>query len=136
MNFPRIAVAAFVALFVYYVYGFLVEGLLIREHFKPYAAVYRSAEIVMGYMPIGVMCTLAAVFITAIIYAKGYEGGSGFVEGARFGLLVGLFVACVFVGANYVTLNIGGRLAAELAVSTFLQWLSTCIVIGLVYKPK
>jgi len=65
----------------------------------------------------------------------GYEGGSGAAEGARFGLLVALFVVCIFVVPNYVTLNIGGKLAAELALSTFFQWLLVCIVIGLIYKP-
>ena len=134
MNHSRIAIATFVGFFVYYTYGFLVEGFLIRDHFKPYAAVYRSAETVMSYMPIGLLSTLLALFITVVIYVRGYEGTSGFAEAAHFGLLVGIFVACVFVGANYVTLNIGAKLAAELALSTFLQWFVTCVVMGIIYK--
>jgi hypothetical protein len=49
MNFGRIAIAAVTATVVYYVYGFLVEGLLIRKAFSAYSALYRSAETMPGY---------------------------------------------------------------------------------------
>jgi hypothetical protein len=68
-------------------------------------------------------------------YAKGYEGGSSTAEGLRFGVLVGIFVVCTFVGPNYVTLNIGKKLALELAASALVQWTIVCVVIGLIYKP-
>jgi len=135
MNYGRIAIAAVAATVGYYVYGFLVEGLLIRKDFSPYTAVYRPADTVMGYMPLGFACTLIATFVIAMMYAKGYEGGSGAVEGFRFGVLVGIFVLCTVVGANYVTLNIGRKLALELGASTLVQWTTVCVVIGLIYKP-
>ena len=71
----------------------------------------------------------------AMMYAKGYEGGSGAAESARFGVLVGIFVVCTFVGANYVTLNIGRKLALELAASALVPWTIVCVVVGLIYKP-
>jgi hypothetical protein len=135
MNYGRIAVAAVAATLVYYVYGFFVEGLLIRKDFAPYSAVYRSAETVVGYFPLGIMGTLFATFVIGIIYAKGYEGGSGAAEGARFGVLVGIFVVGAFVTTNYAILNIGRKLAVELAASAFFAWILVCIVIGLIYKP-
>ena|SRR2546425_4210865 len=131
MNYRRIVIAALAATVVYYVYGFLVEGLLIRKDFSPYSAVYRSADTVMGYMPLGFACTLIATFVIAIIYAN----GPGAAEGFRFGVLVGIFVLCTFVEANYVTLNIGRKLALELAASTLVQWTTVCVVIGAIYKP-
>jgi uncharacterized protein YqgC (DUF456 family) len=98
MNLGRIAIAAVAATVVYYVYGFLVERLLIRKAFSPYSAVYRSAETMPGYIPLGFACTLIATFVIAMTYAKDYEGGSGTAEGLRFGVLVGIFVVCTFVG--------------------------------------
>lgn len=136
MNYGRLAIAAIAATLVYYVYGFLVEGLLIRKDFSPYTAVYRPADQVIRYMPLGFICTLIAIFVIAMIYAKGYEGGSGAAEGARFGILVGILLVCTFVGPNFVTLNIGRKLALELAGSVFVQWVVVCIVIGLTYKPS
>jgi hypothetical protein len=48
---------------------------------------------------------------------------------------VGIFVVCAFVGHNFVILNLGGKLALELAASNFVQWIIVCVVIGLIYKP-
>ena len=81
------------------------------------------------------LCTLIATFAIATIYAKGYEGGPGVAEGARFGLLVATFVICAFVGPNFVILNIGGKLALKLAISNLIQWTLLCAVIGLIYRP-
>ncbi len=136
MNYTRIAVAAVAATVVYYIYGFIVEGMLIRKDFSPYTAVYRPADSVMGYMPLGLVCTLIASFVITTLFAKGYGLGFGAAGGAVFGVAVGLFVVCTFVGANYVTLNIGRKLAVELALSALVQWTIVCLVIGLIYKPR
>jgi hypothetical protein len=53
----------------------------------------------------------------------------------RFGLLVGVFAAGSFVLHNYVSLNIGLRLALFQAVAYFLQLLGAGIVIALIYRP-
>jgi predicted permease len=112
-----------------------VEGLLIRKDFSPYTAVHRPVDTIMRYMPLGFLCTLIAIFVIAMIYAKGYERGPGAVEGARLAVLVGIFAVCAFAGHNFVILNLGGKLALELAASNFVQWILVCVVIGLIYKP-
>jgi hypothetical protein len=101
MNYGRLAVAAIGATVVYYAYGFVVEGLLIRKDFSPYSAVYRSADTVMGYMPLGLACTLIVTFVITTLFANSHGGVAGFGEVTRFGLLVGIFVVCTFVGPNY-----------------------------------
>jgi hypothetical protein len=70
-----------------------------------------------------------------IIFAMVHQGGSGTVEGARVGVLIGIFVGCAFVLHNYVNLNIGLKLALGQSVAYFLQWTIVGIVIGLIYKP-
>ncbi len=135
MNYARLLGAGAAATVAYFLYGGLVEGLLIAEDFRPYTGVYRSRETVMRYFPLGIACTFIAIVVMAAIYAKGYEGGSGLAEGARFGVLMAIFVTCTVVAHNYVILNIGGKLAAELAVSTLVQWTLVGTVIGLVYQP-
>jgi hypothetical protein len=88
MNFGRIVVSGIVATVVYFAVGGLVFGKLIAKYYAPYPGVYRSAESVMAYFPIGITSTLLAIVILTAIYAKGYEGGSGLAEGARFGALI------------------------------------------------
>jgi hypothetical protein len=86
-------------------------------------------------MPLGMLGLLLAILALAVMYALIYRGGSGLVEGARFGALVGVFAAGSFLMHNYVSLNIGLKLAVEQTVAYFLQWVSVGVVLGLVYRP-
>lgn len=89
----------------------------------------------MSVMPIGMAATLIAIVVVAIIFAMIHPGGSGTMEGARLGVLIGIFVVCAFVLHNYVNLNIGLKLALGQAAAYFVQWTIVGIVIGLIYKP-
>ena len=89
----------------------------------------------MKVMPVGFVATFMAILAVAIIFAMIHQGGSGTTEGARFGILIGIFVVCAFVLHNYVNLNIGLKLALMQAAAYFVQWTITGIVIGLIYKP-
>lgn len=71
----------------------------------------------------------------AAVYAKGYAAGFCAAGGARVGLLAGIFIVCVYVLHNYVTLNIGARLFLEIGASTLLQWTLVGTVMALVYRP-
>ena len=136
MSYARLVAAAVAALVVFFAYGFLVNGMLIREDYAQFSVVYRSADALPQYVPYGLAGTFVAMLALVMMYAKGYEGGSGAAEGARFGALVGIFVACTHVVDNYVTLNIGAKLATEMAVAAFFQWILVGLVVGLVYRPR
>src|SRR5215471_14229579 len=95
MNYSRVALAAVVATVVFFVYGFLVEGMLIRKDFAPSAVLYRDVNAQMKYMPIGIASALLALFAAAALYAKWCGGVAGVMTGLEFGLLMGIFTACV-----------------------------------------
>src|SRR4029077_17392012 len=82
----------------------------LRNEFIKYPNIYRSQESMKSVMPVGMVAMLVAMVVVAVIYALLYQGGSGFVEGARFGALIGIFAVCAFVVHNYVNLNIGVKL--------------------------
>jgi hypothetical protein len=137
MNYTRLALAALGGMVASFAFGFLMLWLvpaLINEGHK-YPAVFRPKEEMMTVMPIGLVATFIAILVAAIIFAMIHKGGSGIMEGARFGVLIGIFVVCAFVLHNYVNLNIGMKLALGQAVAYFLQWTIIGIVIGLIYKP-
>ena len=137
MNYARLALAALGGTFASFAFGFLVFWLvpgLIKEGHK-YPAVFRPKEEMKTVMPIGIFATFMAILVDAIIFAMIHPGGSGPTEGARFGVLIGIFVVCAFVLHNYVNLNIGLKLALGQAVAYFVQWTIIGIVIGLIYKP-
>lgn len=135
MNYGRLAAAALAATVADAVYGFLVYGMLLAGDFARYPAVFRSNETGQAYLPLMFACVFVAITAAAVIYAKGYEGGSGASEGARFGVLLGVLVTFVFSGVNYAILNIGRRLALYMAAAGFFEWAIIGIVIGLVYRP-
>jgi hypothetical protein len=137
MNYSHLALAALGGTVASFAFGFLVLWLvpaLINESHK-YPAVFRPKEKMMTVMPIGLVATFMAILVVAIIFAMIDQGGSGPMEGARFGVLIGIFVVCAFVLHNYVNLNIGLKLALGQAVAYFVQWTIIGIVIGLIYKP-
>ena len=137
MNYLSLALAALGGTVASFAFGFLVFWLapgLIKEGHK-YPAVFRPKEEMMKVMPIGLAGTFLSILVVAIIFAMNHQGGSSATEGARFGVLIGIFVVCGFVLHNYVNLNIGLKLAVGQAVAYFVQWTIIGIVIGLIYKP-
>jgi putative effector of murein hydrolase LrgA (UPF0299 family) len=134
MNFGRVVAAGVAATVWDAIYGFCVYGILLASEFEKYPNVYRSADAGQSYLPLMFAGILVAMIAAAFIYAKGYEGGSGVSEGARFGFLLAVFVNCVFVGVNYATLNINKKITVMLAAAGFVEWLVAGVVIGLVYR--
>ena len=137
MNYSSLGLAALGGTVASFAFGFLVFWLLpglVKEGHK-YPAVFRPKEEMMKVMPIGFVATFISILVVAIIFAMMHQGGSGATQGARFGVLIGIFVVCAFVLHNYVNLNIGLKLALMQAAAYFVQWTIVGIVIGLIYKP-
>jgi amino acid transporter len=137
MNYSSLALAALGGTVASFAVGFLLMALvpaLIEEGHK-YPAVFRRKEEMFKVMPIGLVASFVAILVVAIIFAMIHRGGSGMTEGARFGVLIGIFVVCGFVLHNYVNLNIGMKLALGQAAAYFVQWTVVGVVIGLIYKP-
>jgi hypothetical protein len=137
MNYVRLALAALGGTVASFAVGgliFFVVPWLIKEAHK-YPAVFRPKEEMNKVMPVGLAGTLFSNLIVAVLFAMIYPAGGGAAEGARFGVLIGLFVVCAFVLHNYVNLNIGVKLAVGQAAAYFVQWTIVGIVIALIYKP-
>ena len=137
MNYSRLGLAALGGTVASFAFGFLVLWLVpaLFDEARKYSAVFRPKEEMMTVMPIGLVATFISILVVAIIFAMIHQGGSGTTEGARLGVLIGIFVACAFVLHNYVNLNLGLKLTLMQAVAYFLQWTIVGIVIGLIYKP-
>jgi hypothetical protein len=135
MNYPRLLSAAVAALVVFFAWGFLTEGWLLRKDFAPSAALYRTSDLQMKYMPFGLASVLVALLAAVVLYAGWCGGTSGAVKGLQFGLIMGVFVACIHPISNLVTMNMDVKLGLEITVSTAIGWVLAGLVIGLVYKP-
>jgi hypothetical protein len=134
MNVTRLVLAALAATVVDGVYGFAVYGTAMAGQFAAFPGVFRSAENGTAALPLMFCGILVGMFAVTYIYAKGYEGGSGLIEGLRFGLLIGIFNAGYFIGVEYGILNIGRRLALMMALAGLGEWLLVGSTIGLIYR--
>jgi hypothetical protein len=121
----------------YFIFGGLTFVLLpsLKKEFLKYPAIYRSSDSIKSVMPGGMAAMFVGILVLAVIYSMLYQGGSGLMEGARFGLLIGVFAICAFVIHNYVNLNIGLAITLQQSIAYFVEWVVTCTVIGLIYRP-
>jgi hypothetical protein len=134
MNYGRLVVAALAATAMDALYGFVVWGQLLSREFGRYPDIFRPAGDMSGF-PLMFLGIFAGMCFAAWIYAKGYEGGSGAVEGLKFGVIIGLLMAAYISATNYGTMRIGKKLALTYLIGGFGEWLVAGIVIGLLYKP-
>ena len=136
MNYARIALAGLGATVAYFAIGFLLFALLpLADEVRQYAAVYRTPESMQRVAPVGMVALLLSMTALATLYALAFRDGSSLAQGLRFGFLVGVFAAGSFMLHNYVSLNIGLRLALLQAVAYFMQWVGSSVVIALIYRP-
>ena len=137
MNYSRIALATLGGTVAYFFVGFLLFAILpfMVNEFRKYPAVYRAQDEIKKVMPAGMLAMLIAIGALAVLYALMYRGGSGLVEGALFGALIGVFAIGSFVVHNYVNLQIGWKLTVLQAVAYFCEWVIVGIVMGMIYRP-
>jgi hypothetical protein len=135
MDYTRIVLAAVAATIADFVYGFVVYGTLLTTSFAAHPEVYRQGDAQMAYMPVGAAGIFLAMLAASMIYSKGDEGGSGVREGARFGVLLALFVIGGFALVNHATVNLAPGHSARMAAAALGEWILVGATIGLVYKP-
>jgi hypothetical protein len=136
MNYPRLGLAALGGTVASFAFGALVIWLVpaLMNEVHKYPAVFRPREEMSTFVPIGFVAAFVAILVVAIIFAMMNKGGSGPMEGARLGVLIGIFAVCNVLH-NYANLNFGLKLAMGQAAAYFVQWTIVGIVIGLIYKP-
>jgi hypothetical protein len=133
MNFARVAASAVVAWIVHVGFTTLVWSNLLPDVAAQNASLLRPpAEM---NLTLGYAVSLMGFFVFAYAYAKGYEGGSGAVEGLRFGVIVGLLLACFSAVWSYVMMPISGSFAAAMIVDAIVEMAVFGVVVGLIYKP-
>ncbi len=135
MNFSRIALAAIVAWVVSIPVGYVVNEIILKDLFQANAAAFRPDDVLMSMLPIGFAFMLVGFFVFAYAYAKGYEGGSGVMEGIRFGVIIGLLIDCFAISWWYVTVPMDSTLAMAMMVDNIVEPAMYGAIVGALYKP-
>jgi len=133
LDFGRVAAAAVVAWLVHLALTGLVWGTLLPDFLRQFAGLFRPAgsmNLVLGYGG-----SLAGFGVFAYAYAKGYEGGTGVVEGFRYGVLIGLLLAAFGGVWSYVMMPVSAMFAGAVIVDCIIEMAIYGAVVGLVYRP-
>jgi hypothetical protein len=135
MNFARVAASALAAWAVSIPVGYVVNEILLRDLYSANAAAMRSPEAIMANVPLGFVATLVGFFVFAYMYAKGYEGTSGPLEGVRFGVLVALLMCCFAIVWQYVVYPISASMLAAMTIDIVVEMALYGAIVGAIYKP-
>jgi hypothetical protein len=103
-------------------WGFLTEGWLIRKDIAVSAALYRSSDLQMKYMPFGLASVLVALLAAFAIYGRWCGATSGAAPGLQFGILMGVSVACIHPISNPITMNMDVKPGLEIGASNSIGW--------------
>jgi hypothetical protein len=74
-------------------------------------------------------------FFFTFIYSRGYEG-KGILEGARYGLYIGLMVALPMSYGAYAVMPIPYSLALQWFVYGTIEYVIAGMVLAMVFRPK
>jgi hypothetical protein len=135
MNFARVAASALAAWAVSIPIGYIVNDILLKDVYTANAAAFRPEEAMMANMPLGMVSSLVGFFGFAYMYAKGYEGTNGTMEGVRFGVLVAILLSGFSITWQYVLLPISGALTAAWIVDAIAEFALYGAIVGAIYRP-
>ena len=135
MNQKRVVMAAVITWLVSLGVGFFVNDVLLAGVYSANQAVLRPEADINSKLPFSLGFILLGYLAFAYMYAKGYEGGSGVMEGLRFGLCAGILVTCFGLIWQYVLYPITGTMAVAIIVDSILEFALYGIIVGLIYKP-
>jgi hypothetical protein len=136
MDYRRLTLAALLALGVRLMFGILVWIAPFADEFAKYPTMLRPMPIFRDNVPLTLAGWFIAVFVLAIVFAKGYAGGNGALEGFRFGSLMAFFTVGFVSVSMYAQVNIGLRMAVIGGAQLFLEMVIIGTVIGAAYEPE
>jgi hypothetical protein len=135
MNFARVAAAAVAAWVAYLPVGYVVNEVLLKGLFTANAAAFRPEQAIQANLPLGFAGALVGFFAFAYMFAKGYEGTNGTIEGIRFGVLVSLLLICFAIFWQYLVFPISASLSVAMLVDAVVEFALYGAIVGSIYKP-
>jgi len=134
MNAKKFIITSIVVFVVYEILSWLIHGLILMGAYEATASVWRTMEDMNSKMWIMWIGNLIWSFLFVYIFTKGYES-KGPMEGVRYGLLIGLFMAIPMSIGSYVSIPMPFSLAVYWFLLSIVQITICGIVAGLIYKP-
>ncbi len=133
MNVKRFVIASVVIYAVSHVIGYLVHMVLLANTYMSLSSLWRPD--MMTYMWIMWLTSLLWAFMFMFIFVKGYEN-KGIIEGVRYGVIIGLFMAVPQSLGNFAIFPIPLFLALTWLACGFVESILYGIIAAAIYRPK
>ena len=133
MNTKKFLLASLAVFITLQILDFVIHNLLLGSVYESIQEAFRPD--MMDKMWIMYLTGIIFSLLFVYIFSKGYEG-KGIIEGAKYGLIIGLVVHLVGSYNQYVVYPLPYSLVLKWFLYGTLELMIAGIVLALVYKPK
>ncbi|HOT46060.1 MAG TPA: hypothetical protein PLM53_15515 [Spirochaetota bacterium] len=131
MNIKRFIIASIAVFIMIEAIDWLVHGLLLAKWYQDIKGLWRTE--MMDLMWVMVLGSLFFSFMFVFIFTKGYEA-RGVVEGARYGLFIGLLINVSGVLGQYAMYPIPFGLAAIWLAYGMIEMVIAGMITAAIYR--
>jgi hypothetical protein len=134
MNWKRFFIA-FIAAYVFiFVWGWLLNGVVLKDVYAETPNLWRSQSEMMSLFHWIIIGQALIVFAFVMIYASGFAGGGGVIAGIRLGVLLEIAAIGMRLGF-YAVQPIPGKLILYGSVGGLIEMIIVGAMVGAIYKP-
>ena len=127
-------IIAFIAAYIFlFVWGWLLNGVLLKDVYAETANLWRSQSEMMSLFHWIIIGQALIVFSFVMIYASGFAGG-GVIAGIRLGVLLEIAAIGMRMGF-YAVQPFPGKLVIYGSVGGLIEMIIVGVIVGAIYKP-
>ena len=129
-------IAGVAASVLFFVFGFVVHGLLLTSDYMQLKQLFRPEAEAMANMPIMILAHVVMGFAFAWIYMQGISSGSWFSQGLRFGIAAALLVTVPWYLIYYSVQPWPASTVVKQIIFDSISIIITALVVAFICKPN
>jgi len=134
MNVKRFVLACVAVYVVYQILSFVIHQVFLGDTYVALASVWRPEAEMMSKMWIMYLTSAVWTVLFCYIFTRGYEG-KGVMEGARYGLIMGLLLGVPYSYDSHVIYPLPLCLAHRWLIASLVVGIICGLLLALIYKP-
>ena len=134
MNWKRFFIAFVVAFVFMFFWGWLYNGVLLKDVLAQAQNLFRPREEIMGLFHWIVIGDAGLALSFVMIYASAFADG-GIAAGVRLGIMLEILAVSARC-AIYATQPFPAKLLVLASIGGFIEMIGTGVIVGGIYKPK
>jgi len=133
MNIKRFFLAVLVFFIAFQAIDYVIHSIILIDTYESLQHLWRTD--MSNYMWVYYVSSVLLAFLFVYIFTRGYQG-RGWMEGLRYGILVGLLMQGVGMLNQFFVYPIPGGLLVQWIIYGLVNYIICGILVALIYKPK